>query len=448
MTQSNFGSPTQFEITEIKIDNQDVAGLFFSISIFENLYSPVITGNIVIADSDGAGFIEENGIEFIEPIEFSFKNANGDSLQFKGVLNGLRNEVVQNALKFYTIDFSSEAVRKNEQTRVVKKFSDTKPGDIVSQMAEKLGGTLEGTVPSGIPMTLIGSRMRPTDVIKFVLTHGLSDKTEASEQEGTKTEEAKGTTGFLFWETLDGFRFDTVDNVNAGKVGFEHKDFKRRLANRNLGMNELMHSIVDVSFSQIGDFQTKLRSGAFSAVNISFDMDSGEYKEYKYYNETNMTDKQKEMLKSDAVTRYFSKPISNQKFMAPQQCTPAQPFTGDQSRKYLNQNAGRQNTFSDQTGEFTLYPQFDFRAGDPFECKLAKIKADKKAEGGYDKKHSGRYIIQQVGHHFFQDGRGYTVIKTNRSTIQQNDSSSTKSESSDRLTAQGNWATGQLGRQS
>ena len=25
MTQSNFGSPTQFEITEIKIDNQDVA---------------------------------------------------------------------------------------------------------------------------------------------------------------------------------------------------------------------------------------------------------------------------------------------------------------------------------------------------------------------------------------------------------------------------------------
>ena len=400
-------------------------GLFFSISIFENLYSPVITGNIIIIDSDGAGFIEENGIEFIEPIEFSFKNANGDTLKFKGVLNGLRNEVVQNALKFYTIDFSSEAVRKNEQTRVVKKFSDTKPGDIVSQMAEKLGGTLEGTVPSGIPMTLIGSRMRPTDVIKFVLTHGLSDKTEASEQEGTKTEEAKGTTGFLFWETLDGFKFDTIDNVAAGKVGTKHKDYNLQLVNNELGMEELMKTIIECNFKQIGDFQTKLRSGAFSATNISFDMDSGEYKEYKYYNETNMTDKQKEMLKSDAVTRYFSKPISNQKFMAPQQCTPAQANTGDQSRKYLNQNAGRQNTFSDQNGEFTLYPQFDFRAGDPFECKVSKVK-DEESEGGYDKKHSGRYIIQQVGHHFFNDGRAYTKIKTIRSTIQQDDSSSTK----------------------
>jgi hypothetical protein len=56
------------------------------------------------------------------------------------------------------------------------------------------------------------------------LTHGLSDKTEATEQKEPKSEEAKGTTGFLFWETLDGFKFDTVDNVVAGKVGIEHKD--------------------------------------------------------------------------------------------------------------------------------------------------------------------------------------------------------------------------------
>jgi hypothetical protein len=427
MTESNFGGPTQFEITEIKIDDQDVIGLFFSISIFENLYSPVITGNIILVDSDGAKFIEEQRIEFIEDIEFSFKNANGDTLKFKGVLNGLRNEVVQNALKFYTIDFSSEAVRKNEQTFMTGAFKDTKPGDIVSKMAEKLGGNLEGSTTSGIPMNYISSRRRPVDVIKYVLTHGLSDKTEASEQEGNKSEEAKGTTGFMFWETLDGFKFDTVDNIVSGKVGTEHTNYNLQLVNNEVGMKELMKTIIECNFKQIGDFQTKLRSGAFGAVNISFDMDSGEYKEYKYYNEENMTDKQKKALPiQEAVTRYFSKPISNQKFMAPNQCTASQPSTGDQSRKYLNQNAGRQNTFSDQSGEFTLYPQFDFRAGDPFECKVSKVK-DEKSEGGYDKKHSGRYIIQQVGHHLFRDGRAYTKIKTIRSTIQQDDSSSTKS---------------------
>ena len=191
----------------------------------------------------------------------------------------------------------------------------------------------------------------------------------------------------MFWETLDGFKFDTIDNIVAGKVGNIHKDFNLQLVNNELSMKESMKTIIECNFQQIGDFQTKLRSGAFGAMNISFDMDSGEYKEFKYYNDTNMTDKQKEMLKSDAVTRYFSKPISNQKFMPPQACTPSQPNTGDQSRKYLNQNAGRQNTFSDQSGEFTLYPQFDFRAGDAFECKVSKVK-DEESEGGYDKKHS------------------------------------------------------------
>ena len=427
MTQSTFGSPTQYEIEKMTIDGEDVIGLFLSISIYENIYTPVITGNIVIVDSDGAGFIEEYQIEFIEPIEIAFKDANGESMEFKGVLNGLRNENTKADKKFYTIDFTSEAVRKNEQTYIVKAFKDTKPKDIVEEMAEKLGGKIESKA-EGLPMNYLGSRRRPTDVIKYVLTHGLSNKTEATESGDEPEEEAKGTTGFLFWETLDGFRFETVDDVVAGKVGTPHQDYQRKMANLNQSLEETTKFIINADFPQIGDFQTKLRSGAFGAKNISFDLDSGIYKEFEYYNELNMTDKQKEALPKGSITRYFSKPYSNQKFQAPKQCEPAQPSTGDQSRKYLNQNAGRQNTFSDQTGEFTLSPQFKMRAGDPFECKFAKYKDEdgKYSDGGYDRKHSGRYIIQQVGHHFFRGNEGYTKIKTIRSTIQQDDDSSTR----------------------
>lgn len=425
MSESNFGDPTQFELSEITIDGEDVRGLMFALSIYENIYTPVITGSIVIVDSDGAGFIEEQRIEFIEPIKFSFKNADGDTLEFEGLLNELRNEAIKDSLKFYTLGFTSKAVRKNEETYVVKAYKDAKPQDIVSEMAEKLGGQVDSKA-QGLPMNYVGSRRRPIDVIKYVLTHGLTQETEATEQEGTTEEESKGSTGFLFWETLDGFKFDSVDNVNAGKSGKKHTDYKLQLANRGAEMNKAMKSIVACEFKQIGDFQTKLRSGAFGAKNISFDMDSGDYKEYYYYNDKNMTDKQKEALPEGSITRFMSKPYSNQKFQQPKSCQPSQPSTGDQSRKYLNQNAGRQNTFSDQSGEITLYPQFKFRAGDAFDCKISKVK-DEKSEGGYDKKHSGRYIIQQVGHHFFNNGRAYTKIKTIRSTIQQDDASSTKS---------------------
>ena len=63
-TQTTFDNPSQFETTEITIDGQDVVGLFFSISLYEDIYKPALTGNIVLADTDGAGFIEEYGIEF------------------------------------------------------------------------------------------------------------------------------------------------------------------------------------------------------------------------------------------------------------------------------------------------------------------------------------------------------------------------------------------------
>jgi hypothetical protein len=426
MTQSNFGSPTQYETTKIEIDGEDIVGVFFSISIFEDVYRPCVTGNIILQDTvtsnEGESFIEKQNFEFIEPIEVEFKNANGNTLSFKGVLNGLRNEYVKNSIKYYTIDFTSESVRENEKKFVVKSFKDIAPEAIVSEMIELVGGSLDSNA-TGKNMQYLGSRKRPLDIVKYVCTHGLSQDTEATENEDELEEEAKGSTGFLCWETCQGYNFETIDDVLSGKVGTEHKDYKTVLANRGAGMTELMKNIVRVEFNQIGDFQTKLRSGAFGGKNISFDMDSGVYKEYTFYNENSMTEKQKEAFPEGSISRYFSKPIDNQKFS--QECEKAQPLTGDQSRAYLNQNAGRQNTFSDQTGYFTLYPTFSMKAGDSFECQINKPK-DEKGGGGPDKKHSGRYAIQAVGHHLFQDGKAYTKIKTIRSTIQQDESSSTQ----------------------
>ena len=444
MSETKFDNPTQFENTEIMIDGEDVRGIFDSVSIFEDIYRPCITGNIVIRDSDGAGFIEQNDIEFIEPIKMRFKNANGDELEFEGVLNGLRNESILGSTKVYVVDFTSKSVRANEATYVTNSYKETAPEEIVKKMVEKLGGELK-TKARGKQMNYIGSRKRPTDVIKYVLTHALTQETSATENKDSKKEQAKGTTGFLCWETLDGYKFESIKDVLSGKVGEKHEEFKLKLSNRSVPMDQAMKSIVQVEFKQIGDFQTKLRSGAFASKNISFDMDKGTYKEYTMFNKENMTEKQEKALTSikvegapsgtETFTRVFSKPITNQKFT--NTCDIAQPLTGDQSRGALQQNAGQQNTFADQTGAFTFYPQFKFKAGDLLDCEISKVK-DEYSDGQSDKKHSGKYIMQAVAHHFFNDGKAYTKVKTIRSTIQQDEESSE--------TAQKNWAKGQVGR--
>ena len=374
-------------------------------------------------DEDLYDLVEEKRNELMEPITLKVKAENGERVECEGVLNGLRNETVIVAIKTYCIDFTSKSVRKNEQTYMTGPFKETNPEEIVKKMVEKLGGQLK-TNARGKQMNYISSRKRPVDIIKYVLTHGLTQETQATQNEDSKEEEAKGTTGFLCWETIKGFKFESIKDVLGGKAGEQHSDYKTRLVNKSLGMDDLMKSIVQIEFKQIGDFQTKLRSGAFGSKNISFDMDTGEYKEYIYYNRDNMTEKQKEALPEGEITRFFMKPISNQK--CTNGCPIAQPLTGDQSRGYLNQNSGGQNTFSDQTGHMTLYPQFQFSAGDVLDCQISKVK-DEKSDGGYDKKHSGKYVLQAVAHHFFNEGKAYTKVKTIRSTTQQDEVSAAKS---------------------
>ena len=397
----NFDLPTQFELNKLEIDGNDIGGLFRAISIYENINIPLITGSIVLLESDKVQFLTKYEIEGSEDIKIEATNANGDTLTFEGVLNGLNDKVVDGWNASYVFNFSAKEIRKNEQTAIVKRIDNKDPKQIVEEMIEKIGGQTDKVEGSGKPMSFVGVGKSPTDVIRYVLTHGVGTKGSPSASSGKKRDgETKGTTGFLCWQTLKGYRF----------------------MNPSLSMDESMTSILKYDYNQIGDVQTKLRAGAFRNKVVSFDMDSGQYTEYVYRDDKNMTEKQKKIA-LDIPTKTFWKPFSNEVFE--KSCRPAQENTHDQSREYLAQNAVRQNTFTDQSGSFTLPPRFEINAGDTIEIKIPRVESED--GGGYNDKHSGRYVIKQVGHHLFSDGRSYTKIKTIRSTIQQDDATSRKS---------------------
>ena len=101
-----------------------------------------------------------------------------------------------------------------------------------------------------------------------------------------------------------------------------------------------------------------MRSGAFKNVVVTFDTDTGEYVEFEYDDDENMTDKQKEAL-GDKPTRYMSRPFSNERYE--NSCDKAQKEKNDQAKQFLAQNQVSQNTFDDQCGTFTLPPQLTIR---------------------------------------------------------------------------------------
>ena len=174
-----------------------------TLKIFENIFIGGVTGSISIFDTDSASFIEENEIEFIEEISFSFKNAEGVEIKFDGFMNGLRDEMTKNQRKLYVIDFTSKSVRENEMVFINKAFTNMKPEDIVREMVEKLseeqtidyGST--GNSDGGMRLTWVAGNRKPLDVIKYVVNHGVSG---TADYDGGKEEKGKaeGTTGYAF----------------------------------------------------------------------------------------------------------------------------------------------------------------------------------------------------------------------------------------------------------
>lgn len=410
---------SQYKIDKVAIDGEDVMGIYQTISVFEDMFNPLIFGSIVLLDSDNGNFMEQYEIEGNESIELEFTNSLDESFTFKGVLNGMRNKVVKEQKNIYTFDFSSVQLRNNEKVFVNKRFNAA-PKEIISEMILKLDANEDMSEGVGFPMNFTGARRRPLDVIQTVLKNGVANDGTPNASSGEKRDgTTSGTSGFLCWQTLDGYRFGSVDAVLRGDVGTDQGQFDYKLQNNALSMEESMDSIVSYEFSQIGDIQAKLRSGAFKTVNISFDMDKGYYTEYKYEDDHNLTEKQKAIVE-DFPTRYLWKPYANEVYE--NTCTKAQENYWDQSRLSTQQNIVRQNTFNDQNGSFTLNPRYEIRPGDFIEVKIPKLQMNN--ADGYNDKHSGRYIISKVGNHFFADGRSFTKVGTIRSTIQTSDSES------------------------
>ena len=420
---SKIDEPAKFQMLEIKIDGEDVIGLFVSIEIFENIFIGGVTGSITIVDSDTVNFIEKKNdegeqIEFNEPISFRFRNAEDEEIKFEGVMNGLRNEIVKNQTKMYTIDFTSNSVRKNEITSVSRAFKGKRPEQIVKEMVEdELGSTF---IPSnlsieGEEMNWVSGNRKPIDVIRYVLNHGVTPQTSQYDEKGGTS---SGTSGFLCWETLDGYRMSSVDNLlKEGNFAETHENYVNRLANTSVTLEEKMKTIIRYNFPKMGDTFEKLRSGAVKSKLVSMDMDTGIMTDFFYNADTNtVTDKLMEIVKDTKFTRTLHKTFSNERHEPT--CKKALADTGDQSRKYLSQTINRQNTFGDTHGRITLPPRYQIRAGDLIDIEIYRIQYQG-TDRSPQKKHSGKYLISQVGHHFFRDGFSYTKLALVRSNEQQ-----------------------------
>jgi hypothetical protein len=406
MSTSEFARATDFTIESIKVDGKEIGSIVFSIEIYENLFSYAVSGAVLVVETVSNQFLKDNKIEGNETIEISLSCAEDHQLAFKGYINKIADLTVStNGVTSYALEFVSEFIRQNEQTSVTKKFN-LKPEQIVDIALDRLNKDaqypLEKSIfeGDGIPMSFVASGWSPKRLIHYVLTHGVPSRYTGSSTYSSGASKnsvhqsiGSGTGGFLFWETLEGFRYGSSMNILNGEVGqVVEKSLNYQLANRMETVEQTRDYILSYNNLQLNDTQTQQLAGAFHSQMIGFNADTGEYVTQSWQSDL-ATDKQKATSKK--ATRTFTKLMSNERFS--NSCTKTPDNTHDQCLINLQQSTGILNNFHDNVCQLSMPVRPDLHVGDTIDLQIYKV--SQKSESEKDEKLSGSWIISAIGHH-------------------------------------------------
>lgn len=255
---------TQFRINELSIVTKggpiDISVIYEEINLFDSLFLPVMSGNILISDSVGlSSMLLFDGSESIL-IDIS-KSAGSDIASFKKAFriykqsdrraDGLNNEK-------YILHFCSDELMFSDTQKITQSYDDTY-GKIVEKILEdylkvpqgEAGGIFEDT--TGI-RNIVVPNLKPIDAINWIAKRCL-DENQAP--------------NYLFFQNLAGFNFASLSKLLTQE---EILDINFELKNQSKGgpWKEISSARAFEVVKQ-SDSITKQRSGVNAGQFIGFD---------------------------------------------------------------------------------------------------------------------------------------------------------------------------------
>jgi hypothetical protein len=242
-----------------------------------------------------------------------------------------------------------------------------------------------------------------------------------------KASSAKGTAGYFFFETRDGFKFKSIDTLSSadpnkfgGSVPVAKYYYKPALIEKTAVEND--RKIQEVVFRNELDIMKKLREGTFSSACAFFNINTGKYEEYLYKlsdmwdnmahlgSQTQLPYGQKQL--SQYPTRRLSTVINHENWyngtgIASNDATDngdSKSQYPDYQKQYLSQSIARAGILFNQTLLITITGNLDLRVGDKIEVMIPNTGPSKKKDklGSFDPEHSGIYLIKRINHQFMK----------------------------------------------
>jgi len=245
-----------------KFDLKKPENSIMSITIFEDIQSHAVTGDIIIRDiSNFASIGPLIGQEFLKlklktntlEDEDSF-----DFVEFPFVVNSLQSKTqIGNNIEVLVLTFSTDSLSKNNRTKITRTLEGTY-SDIVKKMFDDMATGKKCFVEPTVGVKKITSpNIRPADIIRIAMAESISKFLDGT------------ISNYVFFETLKAFHFRSLPSLYAQPYKQNYTKFApgsmpRKTTKDNLDERELSR-IIEFNIGSGNDTLIHYLSGTFAS---------------------------------------------------------------------------------------------------------------------------------------------------------------------------------------
>ena len=367
-------------------EDYDIVGGNPMIDYYESLDSPTIALTVTFIDVDQV--ISREGITGGEYIDVTVKIGGFDDFKLtsekhKLMLNSVRNVITETNKQIATLEFITVESIINETARVNKKYA----GNVTGTVKELLKTDTKGIQTSknlesdeaANSYAFVGNLKRPLDTIQWLCP---------------KTQSSTKNFGFLFFETLDGYNFKSIEKLlDQESVRYTHTD-------RPV---EGSFKIIQNNLNQTNDIGMNLRLGMYANRTTYVDIENQNVDIVDF--DITQLDLKKPVKLLDGIEKHPTRLMLrvndygvSQKGSKKEDTVPESELAVYQNKSYI-----RNNVLFSQSLQISIPINPDLRAGNVIDVRLPVKKGDGssgESEQGDEKSNdpSGRYLISELRH--------------------------------------------------
>lgn len=378
--------------TEFSLMNQIAA-----LQIFEDLYSPFITGTLVIKDSlDFVNALPVIGQEWLD-LDISTPSIREKGGRIKGQFSLYRvknREYLGDKSVMYELDFISKEAIIDSNVKLSRAYTGR-----VSDLAREV----------------LTDKLVAFDSVKGLVIEETNNSTKYVSNYWTPVQNVnylaetaknlKSSPSYIFFENRDGFNFGSLNTLVASPIitqKFNYNSSTRGVTNSGA------YRDINMDFQRITEFVVKegvntidrLRDGYMASTVVTDDITTKRF-EYKYYN----------ALVGHQMTNHLNKyPLINYKFpidygakflVMPRQQFGFTSFSDATNVDSIQQRLYEMHEKNDFKINIVVPGRLDYTVGQMVEVNSVKVEPIRKSDSlvdSMDEIYSGKYLVTAINH--------------------------------------------------